>query len=278
MMASTRGRRFRRPLLAGVLVLAVVGVAFVVVRFVAFRDRSHAIPVSEAIDRYRAQSSTSSTADSVPTPTGRARSAELTAPAVGVYRYATTGRESIDSLGGATHDYPAETTITVTNEGCGVRLRWDALVERHDEWRLCATAEGIALQADGAQFHQFFGQPDDERVACDRAVVVVPIVDPAGSVPLDCTLGSDAWKPVWQVLERSTRDVDGIATELIHVQMSVNDDDDYYEHTMIDWYLDPHGLPVELRATKASRSPSPIGGVVYREDYTLRLESMRPLQ
>ena len=67
----------------------------------------------------------------------------LVAP--GVYRYRTTGEESVDVLGGATHHYPDETTITVTPDGV-VSPRWDALKERRDEWRLCDRPDGIELQ------------------------------------------------------------------------------------------------------------------------------------
>ena len=45
--------------------------------------------------------------------------AELPEP--GVYVYATTGSAKVDALNGAAHTYPAETTITVTLEGCGAR-------------------------------------------------------------------------------------------------------------------------------------------------------------
>src|SRR5262245_41031561 len=48
----------------------------------------------------------------------------------GVYLYSTRGEESVDALGGATHHYPARTTITVVEVPCGVRLQWQPLEER----------------------------------------------------------------------------------------------------------------------------------------------------
>ncbi len=63
-----------------------------------------------------------------------------------------------------------------------------------------------------------------------------------------------------------------------HVRMTVDDNDKYWEHTVVDWYLADTGLPVEVRSTKESRSPSPIGGVDYREQYHLELVSTIPLR
>jgi hypothetical protein len=60
--------------------------------------------------------------------------------------------------------------------------------------------------------------------------------------------------------------------------MTVEDDDEYWEHTTIDWQLAPSGLPVEVTVETSSRSPSPIGGVVYNETYHLELISTTPLQ
>lgn len=45
----------------------------------------------------------------------------------GVYTYDTTGGEQIDALGGAKHSYPASTTITIWDDGCGQRMRWAPL-------------------------------------------------------------------------------------------------------------------------------------------------------
>ncbi|HEY5423662.1 MAG TPA: hypothetical protein VIK05_09345 [Ilumatobacteraceae bacterium] len=277
-------------------IVVVVVAVVVVVREVVLRDRSRAVSVDAALDRFR--SSTTIAATSTP-PTATVTTTTVTTttvtdstvadttqppPAtvaeVGIYRYRTTGTESIDALDGASHDYPAETTMTVTSDGCGVLIRWDALVERYDEWRLCATDSGIELQPNGRQYHEFFSQPDDEAVVCDRGVVLVPTLVTANLPPVSqqCMLAEDPWLPVWQVLERSTRDVDGVAVELQHVRMTITDVDQYSEHTQIDWYLDPHGLPVEVTGVKVSTTPSPIGPVTYHEQYHLELESTTPLQ
>jgi hypothetical protein len=93
-----------------------------------------------------------------------------------------------------------------------------------------------------------------------------------------CTLAADPWLPVWTMLERTPRTVDGQQIDVQHVQMQIADDDEYWEHTTIDWYLASDGLPVEVVATKSSLSPSPIGAIQYDEQYHLVLESLTPLR
>ena len=273
--------------------ILVLLIGFVIVRSVVLRDQARPIPADEALDVFHAQTTTTvaEPASTVASPATTTTVADVTTttsaaalptlPAPGIYRYLTTGTESIDALGGTSHDYPAETTITVIGNGCGVRLRWDALRERHDEWSLCATADGVALQPDGVQYHEFFSQPDDEALRCDRTVVLVPTTaaaEPADPTEQSCMLAEDPWLPRWEVLERATRTVDGTDVAVRHVRMTIDDNDNYPEHTTIDWYLTDSGLPVEVQATKTSSSPSPIGAVGYTEQYHLELVSTAPLQ
>lgn len=268
-----------------VLVLLIAGA---IVKSVILRDQARAVPTDEALDDFREHTTTStvpppSTAAATTTvaPIATAEPAPV-APALpepGIYRYRTTGNETIDALGGAKHDYPAETTITIIDSGCGVQLRWDALRERRDEWTLCSTPDGVVLQRDGVQYHEFFSQPDDEALSCDRVVVLVPTGEAAVEpVQQSCMLAEDPWLPRWEILERATRTVDGAEIAVQHVRMTIDDNDSYAEHTTIDWYLADSGLPVEVQSTKASASPSPIGAVVYDEQYHLELVSTTPLQ
>ena len=292
--------------------IVVIVVAVIVLRAVVFRDRARAVSTDEAVDRFRTEASsipvdseaaaTTVAVVAPPTPPVVASTAPAVVPsssvtsttvvvtstvaappvalvAPGVYRYTTTGQEHVDALDGTTHPYPPETTITVVTEGCGVSLRWDALQERWDDWHLCATPDGVVLGTDGIQYHEFFGQPDNEAVACDTTVMLVTAT-PGAQAPVaqQCTLADDPWLPTWTTLERTPRTVDGQQIDVQHVQMQIEDDDEYWEHTTIDWYLAPDGLPVEVDATKSSLSASPIGAIQYDEQYHLELESLTPLR
>jgi hypothetical protein len=195
-----------------------------------------------------------------------------------VYRYATNGREEIDAVGGARHEYPSETTITVTPAGCGVRLQWDALRERRETWALCIGTGGIELQPEAVQYHEFFSQPQEHAVECDRSAVLVPAgVDAAPATSLRCTVDGEPWFPTWEVQEQTSREVAGQDVQVVHVQMTVRDDDDDWETTTIDWFLASTGLPVEVRAETGSKTPTLVGDVTYLEQYDLSLVSLVPL-
>lgn len=265
-----------------VLVVVLVGLVVVVVRNVWLSDSSEAVPVEKAVDRYRSEST--APAETAPAETAIDESAPTsTAPRVslpepGVYRYRTTGWESIDAIGGVNREYPAETTITVTPRGCGVHLSWNPLEERRDEWDLCVSDRGVELQPGGAQFHEFFGQAQTDEISCDDVFALIDAeLVPAPAVARTCALADDPWNPVWQVLEHNSREIDGRDVAVTHVRMTVEDDDEYWEHTSADWYLAASGLPVGVSVETSSRSPSIAGAVVYRETYELELESMSPL-
>ncbi len=268
------------------------------------RDQTNQIELDDVVSRFRASTVPSSSgaapstagavsATSAATTTAAERwlttstpaaSTTLTPPAApilvapGVYVYRTTGFEHIDALSGVTHDYPAETAITVTTDGCGVLLRWDALAERREEWRLCSTPAGIELQPQALQYHEFFGQQTPEDVACDTSVLLVPVSgEPSEAVAQTCTLDTDPWLPTWEVLEAGSRTVDGVTIDVRHVRMMIDDHDHFFEHYVADWQLAPSGLPVELTVAKSSRSSSAVGDVVYDEEVSLELTSLDPL-
>jgi hypothetical protein len=277
------GRRRRWPwVVLGVVVIAVGAV--VIARNVVFRDRSRVVTTGQALDRYRRSASTTTPATSiVPTTTVAVSVAttELPAPALpdpGVYRYRTTGDESIDVLGGAHHTYPAESTITVTPDGCGVRLRWDVLQERRDEWRLCPTPAGLA-EAWTLQYHEFFKQPDPEELVCPADTLLLPIEPVAGAAwDAACTLANTPEPQHFEVVGHETVTVAGAPVAAIHLRQSVELGGDNFEHTTTDWWLAPTGLPLRSVQTKSSRSSSPIGPVTYSEQYTIELESLEPLK
>ena len=89
------------------------------------RDSTTVVSVDEAVGSFR------DVAD--------ADALESHCPEPSVYLYETVGDEHIDALGGATHTYPAQTTMSVTLTDCGYRVRWDVFKERFDELDLCVS-------------------------------------------------------------------------------------------------------------------------------------------
>ena len=86
-------------------------------------------------------------------------------PAPGVYVYTTTGGDSVDALGGVSHDYPASTTITVTLADCGVLQRWDVAAERWEAWQRCLT-DGEVAETRRTTYDEFFGIGQTDTYEC----------------------------------------------------------------------------------------------------------------
>ena len=247
-MASAGGRR-RELTIGAAIVLPVAFAIWVLVP----HDHTNEIAVDEIVDRFRASTVPDTTQPRSPSTSGGVvgvsvapvtsavpatlpNTTQPAAPVVslvepGVYVYRTSGSESVDAFSGVTHEYPAETTITVTAEGCGVLLRWDAIEERHEEWRLCTTEAGIELQPRSLQYHEFFDQETPENVVCDRPTLLLPVTDePVEPSALSCTIEDRPWLPTWEVLEADVRGIDGVTIDVRHVRMTIDDNDEHYEH------------------------------------------------
>ena len=303
--STPSGRSSSRTTVLGVVaaIAVVVPAAWFGVRAWLLDDSAEPIPTDEVVADFReaTATTTNSSATDEPTttpvtpvevgtsPTSRASVATTltptpatTAPPAfqlprpGVYRYATIGFEEIDAVVDTRHDYPAETTITVTPDGCGVRLRWDALRERREEWRLCVTDRGIEIQPDSVQYHEFFDRGEEEPVECERSVLVAASESGAAVTEQTCFRVDEAWLPLWETVGTETMIVGDSPVEVVHLREQVVDDDDYWEFTTIDWYLGPTGLPVRIVNVKESNSFTFVGAVVYEEEYELDLVSLAP--
>jgi PKD repeat protein len=94
-------------------------------------------------------------------------------PQVGVYRYSTTGSESIKSIVSASHDYPAESAVTITRSGCGVKMEWAPLRERSEFLEICRIDDRLVLTNYGGA-HEFFGLRNEHSVTCPSQTWLIP--------------------------------------------------------------------------------------------------------
>lgn len=270
MDASRRERRARwaRGLIAVPIVLVVVGLAIVAFA-VLLGDRTSPVGVDEAVGRYQEENEGVATATSAP------RDRPL--PAEGVYVYVTEGQESIDLLGGSTHDYPAETTVTVSHTACGIRQRWEPLDQRWDDEELCVTEAGHERRRLHTH-HEFFTIGDDAEFTCEPGYVEFPArVEVGATWTTACETNDTLLSGTGTVVGVETRDVAGVPVETVHVRITEQasgantgpSSDDYW------WRLED-GLLVERVSTVESHSDSPVGTANYTESYTLRLTSLEP--
>ncbi len=271
----------RRGWVIGGAIVVVVLIGALVLVATSIDDSSRDVGVDEALDRFRNETIAPSETDDIvdigdvddtgvsggPTPES------VVLPSIGVYTYGTVGAEGVDALGGTQHDCPAESTITVTTSDCGVHLRWEPLVERRDEWELCSTTDGVELGTSGVAYHQFYGQDETETLTCDEPI---PVTDATARIERSCMLADEPWPSVWEFVGTDVRTIGSETVEVTLLRMTIDDNDDYWEHTVIDWMLAPNGLPIEVHARASSRSPSIAGPVVYDETYDLELVSLTP--
>lgn len=197
-------------------------------------------------------------------------------PAEGVYVYATTGSEELD-VGGARHQYPAETTITVTRTGCGVRYRWQPLEERWDERDTCPSPAGERLVAFRSH-HEFFGRSDERAFTCEPGSLARPAEPRPGTTWTNrCRAGTTVATTTGRILGIERLDVGGTAVEAVHFVLESRIDGDGTGTARYEvWALWDTGLVARQIAAVESTQQGPVGAVRYRERYDLRLRSLKP--
>lgn len=274
------------------------------VRHFHLLDRGSSTPLSvdDARERYRESASTTLVASTAPPPTNTvapdtvapdtvapvtsdtATIAPATTetiphvelPTPGVYTYATTGRDSVDALGGAHHEYPATTTITVTTSGCGVLQRWDVLVERWEEWQRCVDG-GAVREVARTTYDQFFGQGQTDAYVCTGDAR--PVDAPVGATwTSSCAQGDDVEVRTGEVVGTESLTVGDVTVDTVHVKVTITVSE-YPDDTRIveTWYGAGSDLVVAQRAVASTTNPSPIGEVHYEETYEIHLQSLTPL-
>jgi hypothetical protein len=255
-------KRIGRPNRRVTIGLTLFGIAFLIAATWAggffLHDSSQAASISEALRRYRASDP----------PSGGLN---------GVYAYATKGSESISALGGATHAYPAKTSITAVKVPCGMQYQWAALGGRSTGWTFCSTAAGIELRISDER-HTFFGQGDRAVYRCSGRLLIPKKPTVTAAKPFSCRSDRNLEVGTAHVLGPATVEIGTRSVPAIRVSTDLTIRSRDSGNEWIDWWLDSsNGLP--LRVTLRSRTSREmwIGRVRYREDFSLRLLSLTPM-
>ena len=191
--------------------------------------------------------------------------------------YVTEGSENVSALGGAHHDYPSETTITVTTTDCGVQFRWDVLEERYEQWEVCAAA-GVASPPSYTSFHNFFGQPDLQRYVCDNGSDDLPRKLVVGaSWKVVCASDSIVESTTYEVLGVSDFDAGGQVVGAVHLRTVTEISGGSTGTVEGDlWLSRDGGLPLRWLESSSSNTPSAIGPVSHKESFTISIVSVVP--
>jgi len=245
--------RLPRPkvlLIAGIAVAVVgAGLAAAVAGGLLLHDTSRPASVTAALRLFRQED---------PKP----------APDEGVYVYDTTGGESLDVLNGATHRYPATTTITVRRVGCGTQLRWQALAERSTTWVLCRSGNSF-VERSADEVHDFFGKVDRTSYRCTAGA--------RGA--FTCVSQHGREHGVAVTAGRETIAVGDARVSAVHIRTTARISGGDHGTETVDWWLSP-GRAAPIRVTMSSRTSRKepiIGAAHYRERAELRLASLVPL-
>lgn len=268
-------RRVPRWLITGTVIALVVPVVILVVISLLLDDTTTPVATEEVVADFR-QEATSTPPGPTPAPLA---ADELTTAAEGVYVYETTGSESIDALGGADHEYPAETTITVRSTACGATYRWVAIEERSELLDICVIDGALALRGYVAD-HEFFSQGDNKPLICDAPVtLVVPGGSPSSTRGV-CRGAGLVEELTVVVGPMETTLVDRRSTEVLPVEIDVivGPPDGHTQgasstRLLVDVAT---GVIVEWSETTMTSADSQVGRVDYEESFQLRVVSLEP--
>ena len=252
----------RRWLAAGVVaVVAAAALAALGGWHFLLRDAVEPANVGDAIAAFREQEATAAGGSPVP---------------AGVYVYDTDGFERTDALGGVTHRYPETSTITVTADPCGIRLRWDVLDGRSTVWRVCIGSGGWTQRLRDER-HTFFGIGDETTYRCTETLFR-PAGDTVGATfPVECTTGDATERGRGVVVGRGACEVGGSTVACAHLRTRTTFAGGTTGRATFDfWLARATGLPVAVGMISRTTSGSLIGDVHYEEDVSLRLTSLVP--
>ena len=191
----------------------------------------------------------------------------------GLYVYETTGFEHASALGGSTHDYPAETFLSIRSEGCGTTYRWQSLEERWDEITICDDGSIDRFTS----YHEWFGVQDLSVYVCDEMARFLPVGDET-SWSFSCVnegVTTQDW--VFEIIGLEMVDVGGEEVEALHVVASETVTGETVGGGVHHrWVLTDPLLVVKESVEIANTTDSPVGDVDYTEQYDQRLTSLTP--
>lgn len=251
------GRRRKIALLvvAGVVVLAALA------WLNRPRDEPTKATVDDAVQSFRADDDSGSHRD------------KAGEPALGVYRYATRGAESVNGLAfGATHDYGGVSTIVLSAGRCGERERWQVLAGRWSEAEACPAAHG-ETSATVTEFHEFFGSGQEDSFRCHSG----PVPTEQGShFSSFCRSDNSSISSTSRITGVERISVGDEAFDATHVETrSVLGGKTSGTSRRDEWRRRSDGLLLR-RSAESEGDTSAGGGSHYSERYTIELLSTTP--
>jgi hypothetical protein len=195
----------------------------------------------------------------------------------GVYVFDTKGYEQTNAVGGARHDYPAQTTITVQHTGCGWSSRWQPLEERWEQWQFCTTTSDLTT-THLTIYHEFFHQKQQQDFDCPPGSVVNPAQPKPGERwSFTCTSPNAASANTITVLDTNPISIGGQSVPAVHARIDSRLTGSNDGTQVQEQWLDPAtGLLFRRIVDNDVMADSPFGRVHYEEHYTMQITSTAP--
>ena len=198
-------------------------------------------------------------------------------PEHGVYRYATRGSESAQTLlGGARHDYRGISTIVLSSGGCGELERWQVLASRWTEAESCPAPHGYELRA-LTEFHEFFGVEQEDSYRCQGAAIPgIRELRPGVRFSISCESEDASISSASRVVGFEPASVGAGSFPAIHIVLrSRLGGETSGAVRRDDWRRRSDGLLLR-RSVSADADSSAGGGSHYTEHYALQLLDSEP--
>jgi hypothetical protein len=196
--------------------------------------------------------------------------------ALGVYRYATRGSESVQSpISDTTHDYDGVSTIVVSAGRCGQVERWQVLEGRWSEGESCPGPDGERFTA-ATEFHEFFGFEQEDSFRCRGTAMPRSAVKAGASFTSSCHSDGSSVSTVSRVVGLGAVTVAGESHKAIQIESrSELEGEVSGTARREEWRRRSDGLLLR-RSASASTDTGIGGGTHYTEQYKIELLETQP--
>ena len=199
-------------------------------------------------------------------------------PPEGVYVYTSTGYET-GAAGPMTarHDYPAETTMTITRDGCGSSMRWEPVEGRWDDVIDCVSGRTSKIRVYDTM-HEFFGVTERHTYRCGGdSWFRPPSVTPGYRWEFRCASPSAQTHTVARVVGVERVSVGDYTGDAVHIRFDTTMTGRTEGTNPSDFWLALHEPFLVRRVARVdAKVHSDFGTLDYHEEYEVRLTSRRP--
>jgi hypothetical protein len=235
--------------------------------FFVLRSPGTPVGVQQAIRYYRQTQRSKSTGS------------KTTLPPSGVYRYGTSGGESL-SIGGITRSFPAVTDLIVTDGRCAT-MAWEPLEQHVEEIVECPLPQGGFGATTFSSYEEIAGTKTTDRIACPATTYFVPPHPYVGEHwHAECSSTDQRVGLEGRVMGRTPIDVSGHSVSALHARITLDFSGSETGTNPNDYWIDPtDGLILRQHETVGIyQKAGPLGSVRYAEQMTIAIDSEVPLR